>query len=236
MWPQIIAMVASAALSANAQSQAAKKQQQAARDAQQRQLNSRNQATDAAMKRVEEFDPNTRQTKQTEIGAQLEGQYNDAAQAAPVTAQGVQVGQTIPGGTPDYLVTKAKESAKTQASLRALASLMSRIGSANELRRGEAVGIGDTAGEIGRIQTGANNVGQIDQIGIDAAGQPSLGAMLASSALGAYGMSGMMTAGLGGAAPAGTGINPAAATGLGLKSGMGVGLKAGAGSWLGGAA
>lgn len=234
MWP-IIAMIASAALSANAQNQALKRQQQEARVAQQRQVTARNQATDVAMKRVEDFDPNTRQTKQAEIGAQLEGQYNEAAQSTPITAQGVQVGQTIPGGTPDYLVTKAKESAKAQASLRALASLMGRIGSANELRRGEAVGIGDTAGEIGRIQTGANNIGQIDQIGINAAGQPSLGAMLASSALGAYGMSGMATAGLGGVAPAGTGFNPAAASGLGLKAGMGTGLKAGAGSWLGGA-
>ena len=156
---------------------------------QQRALASQNQATDAALKQVDQFDPTTRKDKQDEIQQDLTAQYEKAA-SSPITAQGVQVGATIPdsAGSADYLTAKARETAKAAASNRNLAALFGRIGSAGELRRGEAVGIGDTAGEIGRIQTGANNVANIDQIGIQSAGQPSLGGMLVSSALGAYGM------------------------------------------------
>lgn len=192
----LAAMVASAAMQQYGASQAAQKQQQAAREAQQRQLAMQNQATDVAMKQVQEFDPAVRKQRQDDITNQLTDQYTQAATAPQITAQGVQVGQTIPGGSSDYLVTKGREQAKATESLRNLAQLMGRTGSASELRRGEAVGIGDAAGQIGRIGTGANNMAGIDEVGIQAAGQPSLGAGLASAALGAYGMNGMMTSGL----------------------------------------
>lgn len=184
----IAAMIASAAIQQRTQAAAAQRQRQAAVQSQQRALASQNQATDAALKQVDQFDPTTRKDKQDEIQQDLTAQYEKAA-SSPITAQGVQVGATIPdsAGSADYLTAKARETAKAAASNRNLAALFGRIGSAGELRRGEAVGIGDTAGEIGRIQTGANNVAGIDQIGIEAAGQPSLGGMLVSSALGAYG-------------------------------------------------
>lgn len=182
------AMILSAVIQQRTQAAAAQRQQRAAVQSQQRALSSQNQATDAALKQVDQFDPTTRKDKQDEIQQDLTAQYEKAA-SSPITAQGVQVGATIPdsAGSADYLTAKAKETAKAAASNRNLAALFGRIGSAGELRRGEAVGIGDTAGEIGRIQTGANNVAGIDQIGIEAAGQPSLGGMLVSSALGAYG-------------------------------------------------
>lgn len=231
----IAAMIASAAMQAKAQGDAQKRQRQQAVEAQRRALGAQNQATDVALKRVEEFNPENRTQKTQELATGLEDQYNTVTSAPAITAQGVQVGQTIEGGGTDYLAAKARETAKTTASMRSLASLMGRIGGAQELRRGEAIGIGDTAGEIGRIGTGANNMAGIDQIGIQAAGQPSIGMTLASSALGAYGMGRMASAGLaaGGGTVAGTGINPAAASGLGVKPGldMGLGIRGGA-SWL----
>lgn len=197
MFPAIIAMIASAALQQNAQNRAEKKQKQQLVQAQQRQLNAQNAATDVALKKVDEFDPNTRKASQDAITQELQGGYEKEIAAPQITAQGVEVGNTIAGGTADYLTTKAREKSKATESLRQLAALMSRTGSAGQLRRNEAVGFGDAAGAIGRIQTGANNIWGADQVGIQAAGQPSVGATLASAALGAYGSGKLATSGLG---------------------------------------
>lgn len=195
-------MLLSAAMSAKAQNDAAQKQQRLAMESHQRALQAQNQATDVAMKRVQEFDPTVRKAQQDEIQTQLTDKYQQAATPTPITAQGVQVGQTIPGGTADYLANKGRETAKAAESNRNLAALLGRIGSAGQLRRNEAVGIGDTAGQIGRIGTGADNMSQIDQIGINAV-QPSLGMTLAGQALGAYGMGRAATSGLAPKAPTG---------------------------------
>ena len=180
-------LLAAQAVNMYGQQSAARKQQQAALQAQQRQLAAQNQATDVAMKQVQEFDPNTRTQNQQAITQDLTGQFERAA-SQPITTQGVEVGKTIEGGTTDYLTAKGKEQAKSAESLRNLAQLMGRTGSAGQLRRNEAVKFGDTAGEIGRIQTGANNLAGIDQIGIAAAGQQSLGSQLLAAGLNAYGM------------------------------------------------
>lgn len=189
-------MLLGTALQMKTQNDAAAKQKRMAVEAQQRQLASQNQATDTAMKRVQEFEPEQRQQRQQEIAQDLTQQYQGAAEAKPITAQGVEVGQTIPGGTADYLANKARETVKATEANRRLAALFGRIGSAGQLRRDEATGIGDTAGEIGRIQSGAGRMAGIDQIGIDAAGQPSLGGMLLGSALSAYGQGRASTSGL----------------------------------------
>jgi len=195
-------MLLSAAMTAKANNDAAQKQQRLAMESRQRALQAQNQATDVAMKRVQEFDPTVRKAQQDEIQTQLTDKYQQAATPTPITAQGVQVGQTIPGGTADYLANKGRETAKAAESNRNLAALLGRIGSAGQLRRNEAVGIGDTAGQIGRIGTGADNMSQIDQIGINAV-QPSLGMTLAGQALGAYGMGRAATSGLAPKAPTG---------------------------------
>ena len=215
------AMLLYAAVSTYGQQQAARKQQQAAVQAQQRQMNAQNQATDVAMKRVQEFDPTTRNEAQQTIAQDLTGQFEKAA-SQPITTQGVEVGKTIDGGTSDYLTSKAKEQAKSAESLRNLAQLMGRTGSAGQLRRNEAVGFGDTAGEIGRIQTNANNMAGIDQIGVQAAGQQSIGSQLLAAGLNAYGManaSAVPSSGGGqfGLTPTALGANPAAKFGTGLK-------------------
>lgn len=188
-------MLLGAAMSAKATNDAAQKQQRLAMESRQRALQAQNQATDVAMKRVQEFDPTVRKAQQDEIQTQLTDKYQQAATPAPITAQGVQVGQTIPGGTADYLAAKGRETAKAAESNRNLAALLGRIGSAGQLRRNESVAFGDTAGQIGRIGTGADNMSQIDQIGINAV-QPSLGMTLAGQALGAYGMGRAATSGL----------------------------------------
>lgn len=179
-------MLLGSALQAKAQSDAAAKQQRMAVESRQRALQAQNQATDVAMKRVQEFDPTARKAKQDEIQTQLTDQYQTAAAGTPITAQGVQVGQTIPGGSADYLAAKGRETAKAAESNRNLAALLGRIGSAGQLRRNEGVAFGDTAGQIGRIGTGANNMSAIDEIGIKNV-QPSLGMMLAGQAIGGYG-------------------------------------------------
>lgn len=195
-------MLLSAAMTAKANNDAAQKQQRLAMESRQRALQAQNQATDVAMKRVQEFDPTVRKAQQDEIQTQLTDKYQQAATQTPITAQGVQVGQTIPGGTADYLANKGRETAKAAESNRNLAALLGRIGSAGQLRRNEAVGIGDTAGQIGRIGAGADNMSQIDQIGINSV-QPSLGMTLAGQALGAYGMGRAATSGLAPKAPTG---------------------------------
>lgn len=187
MDPSTIAMLIAAAVNMYGQQSAAKKQQQAAVLAQQRQMNAQNQATDVAMKQVQEFDPTTRNQAQQAIAQDLTSQYEKAA-SQPITTQGVEVGKTIEGGTTDYLTAKGKEQAKAAESLRNLAQLMGRTGSASQLRRNEAVKFGDTAGQIGRIQTGADNMAGVDQIGVQAAGQQSLGSQLLAAGLNAYGM------------------------------------------------
>lgn len=193
-------LIAGTALQQKAQSDAISKQRRMAVESQQRALQSQNQATDAAMRRVQEFAPEQRQAQQQEIAQDLTKQYEGAA-AQPITAQGVQVGQTLPtgAGTSDYVAAKARETAKAAESSRALAALFGRLGAAGQLRRNEAVGLGDTAGEIGRIQTGANNTAAIDQIGIDSV-QPSVGMSLAGQALQGYGLGKLSTPAVGKAA------------------------------------
>jgi hypothetical protein len=222
----IAMMVASAALSAHSQNQAAKKQQQQMVAAQQRQMMARNQATEAAARKAAEFEPEQRKQSQDQIQQQLTGELEQQVQGPQITAQGVQVGKTIEGGGADYLTMKAREQARVQQSMRGLASLMGRIGSASELRRGEAVGIGDTAGEIGRIQSGAANNWGIDQVGIEAAGRPNAGLQFASAVLG----------GAGKARAAGSGLGPAAIPGTndlgaaGRADPMGAWLRLGRGN------
>lgn len=195
-------MLGGAFLSAKANQDALQKQQRLAVESRQRALQAQNQATDVAMRQVQEYDPATRKAKQDDIQTQLVDQYQTAAAGTPITAQGVQVGQTIPGGSTDYLAAKGRETAKAAESNRQLAALFGRIGSAGQLRRNEGVAFGDTAGEIGRIGTGADNMSQIDQIGINSV-TPSLGMTLAGSALGAYGAGKLATSGLGTVAKAG---------------------------------
>lgn len=236
-------LLGSAALSLKANNDAAKRSQAQTREAMGRQMAQQQRATETVAKRAGQFDAGERKDRNDAIAQQLtEGLEREVA-GPMVTAQGIQVGTTIPDaqGGGDYLKAKARETARATESLRALAALMGRTGAASELRRGEAVGIGDTAGEIGRIGTGANNIWGADQVGIQAAGQPSLGMQLASAALGAYGMGRMAGAGLGGkpsavgapsggGVPGGIGINPNGAQGLGLRPGAGsTGLRA---AWL----
>lgn len=193
-----LAMLAGTAVQAYGQNQALKKQQGIALRTQREQLDARNQATQLASQRASEFDPTQRQERQNEITQNLETQFNEASQGTPITAQGVQVGATIPGtsATGDYLAATAREKAKSTASLRDLASLMGRIGSAGQLRRNEAVGIGDTAEQIGRIQGNAQNMVGIGEMEANAV-TPSLGSQLLGGALSAYGSGSLATAGLG---------------------------------------
>lgn len=194
-------MLAGAAITAHGQNQALKRQKQIQVASQQEQLRARDRATDTAMKRAMEFQAGDRQERQDEIAQQLESEFQPAVQGSPITAQGVQVGSTIPtsAATSDYLAATAREKAKATDSLRTLAQLMGRIGSAGQLRRDEAIGLGDTAGEIGRIQGNAGNMAEIENIRTNAV-TPSLGSQLIGGAMSAYGAGRMAGAGVGGTA------------------------------------
>jgi hypothetical protein len=197
-WLAIGAMLASAAVQAKTQGDAAEAKRREAVQSQGRALASQNQATEVAARQAQALAPEKRTSNEAELTQDLTNKFEQAA-ATPITAQGVQIGSTIPDASAggDYLKAKAQETAKAVESNRNLASIFGRIGGAQQLRRNEAVGFGDAAGEIGRIGAGANNMANIDQIGIDAAGQPSLGGTLAASALGAYGSGKLSTAGVG---------------------------------------
>lgn len=197
----IISMIGSAGLQAFNADRAASSQKNAALQAQQRQLASQNQATQVAARKASEFDPTQRQAAQDAITQELTAGLDKQVAGPQITAQGTQIGSTLPDGDggAEYSVARGKEQAKSAASLHALAGLMGRIGSASQLRQNEAVGIGDAAGAIGRIGSGAENIFQADQAGIQAAGRPNIGMQVASSALGAYGASQLAGAGLGAA-------------------------------------
>lgn len=194
----LIAMIGGAYMKNRAQNKAFDQQKQAAQAAQMRQMQARDEAAAVAVRQAAQFAPEQRQVQQQQIQQDLTGQLDQQVAQPQITAQGVQVGATLPAGagSTEYLTTKAKEQAKSTASLRELAALMGRIGSASELRRNEGVGMVDAGGEIGRIQTSANNTGGIDQIGIQGAGQPNIGALIAGEALSAYGANGMAMNGL----------------------------------------
>lgn len=196
-------MLAGAAVTAYGQNQALERQKKIQLASQQEQLRARNMATDVAMKKALEFQAEDRNAAQDQIAQKLEAEYQPAVQGTPITAQGVQVGSTIPtsAATSDYLAATAREKAKTTESLRQLAGLMGRIGSAGQLRQNEAIGLGDTAGEIARIQGNAGNMAEIENIRASAV-TPSLGTQLGGAALSAYGAGRLATSGLGGAAKA----------------------------------
>ncbi len=194
-------MLAGAAITAKGQNSALKKQNNIAMANQRELLSARNEATKTAMDRAMEFSPEDRQARQDQIAQQLQAEYQPAVQGNAITAQGVQVGTTIPtaAGTTDYLAAQARERTKSTESLRTLAQLMGRIGSAGQLRRDEAVDLGDTADQIGRIQGNASNLSEIESIRANAV-TPSLGSQLIGGALSSYGAGRMAGAGVGGTA------------------------------------
>lgn len=197
-WGGIASQVAGAAIQKRAQDRAFAQQQAAIAAARARQLQAQDQASQVAAKAAAQYAPEQRQAEQQQIQQQLTGELTQQIKPQPITAQGVQVGSTIPdaAGSTDYLAAKARETAKAVESQRALAALMGRIGSASELRRGEGVGLGDASQTIGRIASGANNMWEASQPSIEQAGSVGLAPMIAGEALRRYGASSMAMNGI----------------------------------------
>lgn len=197
MWDDILPQIIGAALQKRAYDQAADRQQAEIARMRQRQMMAREQATGEVMRRVQDFAPAARQQQQQEIGQQMSGEL--LQQATPqITTQGVQVGATLPegAGSTEYLAAQAREKQKTMASMRQLAQLMGRIGSAGEQRKNEAVNMGDTAGAVGRIQSGAGMQAGLDQLAVQNADRVSPGMLIAGEALRGYGAGRMANSGL----------------------------------------
>ena len=145
-------MLLSAVIQQKTQADAIAKQKRMAVESQQRALASQNQATDAAMKQVQEFEPEQRKNRQDEIQQDLTGQYEKAASGTPITAQGVQVGATIPESaaiTVDQASAAASRSPRSWA-----ASAVAARRSAEGVAVGAGVGLGSRLASCSRSQSG----------------------------------------------------------------------------------
>lgn len=205
----LVAMIAGAYMQNKAQTDAADRQQQTIRESLQRQQALQRNAEDTAMKKALDFAPETRHEKQAQLEQQLTQELIAPVQQAAVAQEAPSVQGDV---SEDYTTAKAKSQAEQMKSAESLARIFGRIGSASQLRQNEAIGLGDTANQIGMLSSFSQGQRLADQVGIHAAGVPDGGAMLAGTVLqgaGSAGMSGafdgLKTAGMGnvwsGAAP-----------------------------------
>lgn len=220
----LIATVGGAFVQQQAADAAARRQQQAIRESLERQRQLQMEAERAAMSRAQEFAPEDRQAEQSKIADQMTTEF-----VAPIEqAAAREVAPPVQGDvSSDYTATRAKSMAEQAKAADALARLFGRIGSASQLRQNEAVRLGDTATQIGMLNNFSRGQSQADQYGINAAGVPDGGAMLAGTILQGVGTAGVMGAfdGLKGAAGAGNVWGGAPAKDLSnLKVGKGFSL------------
>ncbi|MBC2768557.1 hypothetical protein [Pusillimonas minor] len=195
----LVAAIGGAFIQNQAQQSAAARQQRAIQDSLARQQELQRQAEQAALRKANEFSPDDRLEKQKAIEQQLTTEMLAPVQEnAAVRAEAPSVQGDV---SEDYSTARASSMAQQAKTAEALARIFGKIGSATQLRQNEAVGLGDTANQIGMLRNFSQGQQAADQAGIQAAGTPSGGAMLAGSILQGVGQVGMMGGfeGLGGA-------------------------------------
>lgn len=187
----LVSMVGGAFVQQQAADEAARRQQQAIRESLDRQRRLQIEAERAAMNRAQEFAPEDRQAEQNQIAEQLTTEF-----VAPVTqASAREEAPPIQGDvSSDYTAARAKSMAEQAKAAEALARLYGRIGSASQLRQNEAMRLGDTATQIGMLNNFSQGQARADQYGINAAGIPDGGPMLAGTILQGAGTAGIMGA------------------------------------------
>jgi hypothetical protein len=193
----LIAVLAGGYMQHQAVAQQAERQAQLARLSQMGQLQAQDRATKVVAQTSEDFDATKRKAVGDALAGQLQQTFEQAAQPTALTAQGVQVGTTLPAGQGGsaYTADQAREAAKTAESMRQFAAIMGRTTAPGLQREREAVKVGDAAGAVGRIQTGANNIAGIDRIGIQSV-LPNAALSIGGQALQAYGVGKLATSGM----------------------------------------
>lgn len=182
-----------AALGATAQYQAerdaSKRQQRQIQENLIRQQGYQQQAEQAALDRAKEFAPELRQEKQQQLEqAATEQMMKPVEQAAPAMQDQSAVQGNV---SADYTAGRAKSQAEQLRNANALASILGKVTGAGRLRTNEALGMAETGQLIDRLKSFSQGSGNAAQIGINAAGQPDGGAMLAGGLMQAGGSLGM---------------------------------------------
>ncbi|RII84354.1 hypothetical protein [Neopusillimonas maritima] len=232
----LVSLISGAFIQNQAVQDAAARQQRAIQDSLIRQQNLQRQAEQAAMKKATEFNPDDRLDKQNVIEQQLTSEMLEPVKQN--MAERVEAPSVQGDVSDDYSTARASSMAQQAKTAEALARIFGRIGSASQLRQNEAIGIGDSANEIGMLKNFSRGQHAADQVGIQAAGTPSGGAMLAGTILQGVGQTGLMGAfdGIGSSSNSvwsGSGLSPNAG-GLGFKNtgSLGSKLNGGASSWM----
>ncbi|HCP79688.1 MAG: hypothetical protein CML16_17485 [Pusillimonas sp.] len=186
----LVAAIGGAFIQNQAQQDAAARQQRAIQESLMRQQNLQRQAEQAAMKKATEFNPDDRLDKQNVIEQQLTTEMLEPVKQN--MAERVEAPSVQGDVSDDYSTARASSMAQQAKTAEALARIFGRIGSASQLRQNEAIGIGDTANEIGMLKNFSRGQHAADQVGIQSAGIPDGGSMLAGSVLQGVGTVGMM--------------------------------------------
>lgn len=193
----LIAAIAGAALQAKAASDTRSNQKRLIRENLMRQQGFQREAEQAALDRAQEFAPEVRQDKQQQLEQQATEQM---VRPVEQSARAMQDQSAVQGAvSSDYTAARAKSQAEQLRSANALASVLGKITGAGRLRTNEALGMAETGQLIDRLKSFSQGSGNAAQIGIQRAGQPNGGAMLAGGLLQAAGTAGAMS-GLGGSA------------------------------------
>jgi hypothetical protein len=177
----LIAMLAGTAVQYKATTDARDRQDQATRDALMRQNDLQQQAEKKALGQAQEFNTDSRAQQQGQIEQQMAQDF-----AAPAeSAQQIHAQQATTQGdvSKDYSTAKAAADVNTLKNARALAGLLAKTTSANRLRGNEAIRMADTAAGIDRLGSFSRGQAAADNIGINIAGRPDAGLMLAGGAL-----------------------------------------------------
>lgn len=185
----LISMVGGAVMQQQAQEQAARRQQREIQASLERQRAFQREAEQAAMSKAMEFAPQDRQEKQQQIEQQITTQMMEPVRqfAAANEAPPVQ------GDVSDaYLTARAKSQAEQMKAAEALARIFGKTQGAQQLRQNEAIGMLGTGAAIDRLRSFSQGTHAADQIGINAAGVPDGGQVLAGTimqGLGSVGLS-----------------------------------------------
>lgn len=185
----LLATIGGAVMQQQAQQSAARRQQRAIQESVQRQSEFQRQAEQAAMKKATEFTPEDRAQQQQQIEQQLTTEMLEPVQRFSSENSAPAVQGDV---SDDYTVARAESQANQMKNAEVLARLFGRIGSAQQLRRNETLGLMETGQEIDRLNSFSRGSQAADQIGINAAGVPDGQAMLGGTiaqGLGSVGLS-----------------------------------------------
>lgn len=181
----LVAMLAGSAMQYKASNDAAKRQEAETRAALARQDELQQRAEQKAVTTADDFSTDKRQADQAQIEADLTQQFIKPA----AEAQQINAAQATTQGdvSKDYTAAKAASSIQTMKTAETLARLLGKTTAAGRLRTNEAIKMSDAAADIDRFGSFSRGQAGADRIGIQAAGRPNAGLVLAGSALTAAG-------------------------------------------------